>query len=376
MASRLGIAYTALYHYFRSRDQLTAEVLLLTLSSREAALGDAVGATRLEVLLDFIRRDLVTDRGHKVQLPPAYGLGAEFRERVLRFRDELVQRIASLIQEGISEGSIRDCNAITTANLVLVLLDAFSRFDDQIVNRARSADPAEVASRIIAVLRSGFLIDRRLPIAPSYALDRGEWLLGIPPGTDPDSDHLDRLMQAASRAFNAEGAGASIPRMAAGLGISKTIFYKHYADKQDLLYHCYLRGIGIVETSNLIATAFGRNSLDQILIHRNNLYRFHESPAGPFPMLTAVDFLRPQQQSVIAARNHGIRQASERRIRAAIEEGFFHAEVDPAIAQPMFGRALYWLPAWHTEHHPQTVMEVEREFGEILFRGLIPISEH
>ena len=62
IAARLGVAYTALYHYFKSRDQLVAEVLLLTFDACADALQASNGMSALERLQDFIRRDITTDK--------------------------------------------------------------------------------------------------------------------------------------------------------------------------------------------------------------------------------------------------------------------------------------------------------------------------
>jgi AcrR family transcriptional regulator len=374
IASRLGIAYTALYHYFRSRDQLTAEVLLLTLRSRGDALEEAAGESAMERLLAFVARNLGPDREHHVPLPPLFGLSAGNRKRVLAMRNRLVQGVAALIDEGVSEGSVRACHPTTVANLLLDLLDAFVVFDDPMAQRARSTDPQYVAEQLSAVLHDGVLADRHRVLKPSYDLPDGDLLLGTRRGVDGDYDRLDALLQAATIAFNREGAGASIPRIAAGLGISKTVFYQYFTDKQDLLCHCYLRGIGVVETSGRIAHVTAQHALDEVLIHRRNLYRYHGSPAGPFTLLNAIDFLRPEQQRIIRARNHGIRHASEERILRAVQEGALRADFDVAIVQRMFGRALYGVPGWHSEHYPLEAIEVQQEFAEVLFRGMAALQ--
>jgi AcrR family transcriptional regulator len=245
--------------------------------------------------------------------------------------------------------------------------------DDQIIGRARSTDPAELARQLQQGLHSGLLTDRARDLTPSYLLEQPDLLLGTRCGVDEGNDWLDALLRTATEAFNAEGSGASIPRMARQLGVSKTMFYRQFSDKQDLLFLCYLRGIGVVEASQRVAELVATDTMDQALVHRHNLYRFHASPCGPFTALNAIDYLRPEQQRFVRHRNHGIRRTSERRWTILRQQQQMHEWIDPVIVQTMFGRLLYWLPARNEFSLPDDLGNVAVEHQNLLYRGLAPL---
>ena len=58
VARYLGVAHSALYHYFESRDHMAQEVLVWNLDLRSEHLASAEGGSALERLLDYISRDL------------------------------------------------------------------------------------------------------------------------------------------------------------------------------------------------------------------------------------------------------------------------------------------------------------------------------
>lgn len=371
IGEELGISYTTLYHYFPGRDRLVAEVLLWTIEKRRACLDAATGESALERLLDFVWRDLAEAPELKVAMPFLGTLPADIRRPVERSRQELRDAIIALLQQGVDEGSIRACHPETNGELILNYLERFVLFDEWLATAARTKRQTRVTREVMDILRHGILAADQ-SLEPSYLLPAGADLVGVPEGISPDFDRYEQIMRTATRAFNAEGAGASIPRMAKQLGVSKTVIYHYAMDKRDLLSQCYLRGVGILERSHQIAMDFGKSAVDEIFIHRNNLFLFHASPAGPFTLLNALAYLHPQQRRLLNMRNAAVRALSENRMQRAIAAGSVRPDIDPQIAQALFGQALYGLPAWYRDGFPLSVMEVARESGMLLFRGLEP----
>lgn len=362
VAAELGVAYTALYHYFPSRDHLVEGVVLSTIAERRTCLDEAAGESALDRLSDFVRRDLSQHLAYKVPLPHRSTLPPKIRGRITRVRNELLRDVAALIDSGIAEGSIGRCHAITVANVLLEFHERFVALDDDAV------------AQVVGVLRNGIL-RRRAPLPrPSFELPSTDWLLGTALGLDPDFDRMDEILRVSTLAFNAEGPLASIPRIAETLGVSKTVVYQFAVDKQDLVFQCYLRGAHAVELSHRIAADYGRSPLDEVLIHRTNLYRFHASDLGPFPLLNAQRFLRASQERVIQVRNQGVRRTSEHRLERGIAQGEFRIDIDPAVVQPLFGQALYGLPGWYSDGYPLPIDDVTHETGQMLICGLAPLA--
>ncbi len=372
IGDRLGIAYTTLYHYFTDRDHLLEEVLLWTLEKRRECLQQATGSSALDVLLDFAARDIATGWEHKVAMPFLAGLPSKNRIRITESRAQLLRSLVDLIERGISEGSIRNCHSLTIANLVLNCLERFVSFDEWLASSAKSKSRKRVTAEVVEVLQRGILASGVPVPEPAFTALDGATLAGEQPGVAPEFNAYERVMRSATRAFNRWGASASIPRMAKEVGVSKSVFYNYAIDKRDLLNQCYLRGVRVIELSHRIATLVAGDPVEEILIHRNNLFAFHGSEAGPFAALNAIGYLHPAQTRVLQARNAAVRSLSENRLIRGAETGLMRENLDPQITQALFGQVLYGLSSWHEDSYPLTVMEVAKESEQLLMKGLQP----
>ncbi len=371
VADYLGVAYTALYHYFPSRDHLAEEVLCWSIGKRIELLDRASGENELERLLDFFSLMLQEERRSQVRTPLKVGLPEPHHSRVLGVRDELRDHINDLIERGLKEGSIRPCDSLTMANSLLGLMERFAFLDKSLFSEeVRGMPLADVVEQFCLILRDGVIAGMDMPPRPSHLIASGAELLSFNPALTPDLQRLDTILATATRHFNHEGINASIPRIAEDLGVSKTVVYQYVIDKQDLLFQCYLRGVSVVEMSHRIADDFGKDALDKMLIHRRNLYIFHDSVAGPFTFLNANESLKPQHQRLIDIRNKGIRDTSIERMRQAQLEGTVKKNILPDIAQPLFGQILYFLPAWYSDEYHLPIEEVCWQTGLLGFIGL------
>lgn len=371
VADFLGVAYTALYHYFPSRDHLAEEVLCWSIGKRMELLESCEGDTELDRLLEFFTRSLLEGRQTQVQSSFQVALPEPHRSRVTNAKNTLRDQIREVIEAGITDGSVRPCDSITTANVLVGLLERFAFLDRPLFSEdVRALSLRDVVTEIVKVFRDGVLKDMKEPPPASYKISSGTELLSFKPELTPELQRLDVILSTATRHFNQEGINASIPRIAEELGVSKTVVYQYVIDKQDLLYQCYIRGVGIVEMSHRIADDFGKDPLDSIQIHRQNLYTFHDCSAGPFTFLNATSSLKPQHQRLIGIRNHGIRDTSIDRMRKAQDTGTIRKDINPDVAQPMFGQMLYGLPAWFSAEYHLGIEDVCYQTGLIPFLGL------
>lgn len=371
VADQLGVAYTALYHYFPSRDDLVAEVICWSIDQRIEMLGRARGESELDRLLHFFRMTLLEGREMQVRSVERVALAEPHRTRTDKARNKLRNRMMKVIDRGIAEGSIRTCHSLTMANALLDLSERLSFFDQSLFSKSVRAMPLEtVVEHVCRILWDGILVSGEPPPRETYQIQDGSFLLGFDGRLTPELQRLDTILAAATRHFNQEGINASIPAMATELGVSKTVLYQYAIDKQDLLFQCYLRGVGVVELSHRIADDFGKGPLDASLIHRRNLYVFHGSSAGPFIFINAMSSLKPQHQRLMGLKNKGVRDISIERMRNTQAAGQMHADVIPDIAQPMLGQILYGLPAWFSNSYPLSIEEVCWQTGLLPFIGL------
>jgi AcrR family transcriptional regulator len=372
IAAEIGIAYTAFYHYFSNRDHLLEQMYLRTLRLREVNITSAQGESGLDRLLDFIRSDLTRNIGTKVTLAGVAALADEYHKNVKHVRDQVEQGIELLIEEGISDGTIRgDLSVPILAKGIHAILNRFTRVD--FLSPAYRRDMNLVADLILDQLRGGILADRSRDISPSYVLQESPQLVGPPRGVDDEMDRYQDILRTATRHFNDHGSNASIPHIANDLGVTKTVIYQYAEDKQDLLYQCYMRGVQVLEMSHRIANDLGRDPLDALLIHRWNLYRFHAGSAGPFTLINALEYLGPHQQRRVNVRNRAVRKLSERRLAEGIAAGQFRRDLHPEISQVLFGSVFYSLPSWDYLGAGLDADTVAEETCALQLRGISPL---
>ena len=372
VADCLGVAYTALYYYFPSRDHLIEEVICWAIGKRIDLLELATGDTELDRLLDYF--SLVLQGGGESEvLPPStvVALPEPHSGRVIEARNRLRDQIKGLLERGMAEGSIRRCDSLTAANALLGLVERFefverAHFSGKVCSMPR----ADVVEHFCLILRDGILAGMDMPPQSDYCIQDGADLLSFDTSLTPELERLDTILATATRHFNREGTNASIPRIAEELGVSKTVVYQYAIDKQDLLFQCYLRGVSVVEMSHRIANDFGRDPLDKSIIHRRNLYTFHDSAVGPFTLLNATASLKPQHQRLIEIRNRGVRDTSIERMRQAQVAGMVKKNIVPDIAQPLFGQILYFLPRWYSDKYHLPIDDVCWQSGLLGFIGL------
>jgi len=155
IAGRLGITKTALYYHFASKTEIYGTVLddvFARLRGRIAeASAEATPEGQLRRLLmnylEFGRQEKNLINALVVGLSPG---GAQVRERVVRFREELVALVQPIIEGALA---CRNLPAAVDSFFVSHLL--MGMMDGLIVERSflgQSVDPENVADHILALL--------------------------------------------------------------------------------------------------------------------------------------------------------------------------------------------------------------------------------
>ncbi len=115
VADRLGITKPALYHYFRSKDEILFECYQHAFDAADAALAEAhrEGRSGLEKMATFLRTYLLGGLGsawHVLPLRDQKLLADDFRLRLDERRRGRRDKLRDIISEGVIDGSIRPCN--------------------------------------------------------------------------------------------------------------------------------------------------------------------------------------------------------------------------------------------------------------------------
>jgi AcrR family transcriptional regulator len=266
LADRLGLHYTAIYHYFKSRNEIEAELIKQILKLRNARLlaCQQSGGSVLEQLEAFIA-------GEFSEPPTAVLLRFRFLSNpdnpaTLQLKKS-ERFIAEHLREGVREGSIRACDSKLVANLINQVMNRYRNREERLL-KSVDLTPTQFGGEVTRIICHGILKD------PSKFTS----LASIEPVTFPQAfaeeaiteGKLGRIVRALTTAFNSQGYEAtSIPRVAASIGLSKTSFYKYGSSKEELLYLCARHSLDLTAQIRQLAKVVTKDPLQELLY---NLY--------------------------------------------------------------------------------------------------------
>jgi TetR/AcrR family transcriptional regulator len=116
IAAALNVTKPALYYYFKDKQELLHECHKLSMDMGDQSLdaGVAAGGTGLEKILKFVYSyvtALTGELGASSVLDELDALKPEDRRLVIRRRRAFDRRLRALVEEGISDGSVRACDS-------------------------------------------------------------------------------------------------------------------------------------------------------------------------------------------------------------------------------------------------------------------------
>jgi AcrR family transcriptional regulator len=158
---------------------------------------------------------------------------------------------------------------------------------------------------------------------------------------DLRDDRLNALLDAAAAEFNLYGvAGASLSRIARGVGLTRAALYYYVASREDLAFRCYRRACGVTADDLAAAQKAGRNGLGRV---RGFIERTLD-PARPAAVVPAdVACLDEARRAEIEA-IHGRNAAQLRKfIEGGIRDGSIRACDAEVAAQAILGM-VFWAP--------------------------------
>ena len=118
-----------------------------------------------------------------------------------------------------------------------------------------------------------------------------EWFAPESVKYDPPNGSKEVFLQSATKLINSEGhRGASIEKIAAGLGLTKASFFHHYRSKDHVIESCYDRTFSVVDKvfGKLEISEKNREQLNAAI---SNLVRFQLDPSGPLLATVGVSAL-------------------------------------------------------------------------------------
>ena len=182
----------------------------------------------------------------------------------------------------------------------------------------------------------------------------------------------EAVIRAAAQAFNEHGYHhTSLDDIAAALGVTKPTVYYYVANKEQLLFECFLAGLrpireALRDAEHLPGSA--RERLDAVI----RGYAAAIASEYGWCMVRAHDQdLGPEMRRQINALKSEIDQGIRRLLRAGIDDGSIEP-CDPKIAAFALAGALNWIAHWYRADQPLSAGEIADAFARFFGHGLRP----
>ncbi len=152
VATRIGVTKPALYHYVASKDEMISQCLTVALNDYRELLDEAddmdcSGIEKLRFVFEGWAAIAATDFGRAILTIDSRVLAEESRRTHDEAHRVLLRRVEKLIQDGIGDGSVRECNTrVITLSLVGLFNSTASWF------RAEGPLSVEQAAREMLIL--------------------------------------------------------------------------------------------------------------------------------------------------------------------------------------------------------------------------------
>lgn len=178
------------------------------------------------------------------------------------------------------------------------------------------------------------------------------------------------ILSEAARQFNQRGfALCSIEAIAERLRITKPAVYYYFANKQELLYECYVHAFDMADRALDSASQEGRTGLDKIELY---LRAYLLNGATPDSHIVPLREQRALSRT-LRQRLDRRRRARRDRLRALVAEGIADGSIrpcDPKVAVSAWAGAVAWILESYDPRGPLGFGEIAEQLIGLLLNGL------
>jgi AcrR family transcriptional regulator len=184
----------------------------------------------------------------------------------------------------------------------------------------------------------------------------------------------EAVIRAAAHAFNIKGYhNTSLDDIAAALDVSKPTVYYYVANKEQLLFECFVAGIEQIraafrQVKNLDVSA--RERLNEVL---RNYAKAMASEFGWCMVRVEDQDLSPAMSAHIKTLKSEIDHGIRRMIRDGVQDGSIHP-CDPKMTAFALAGSLNWIAHWYRENRSLTAAQIAEAFITVFDNGLQPRS--
>lgn len=182
----------------------------------------------------------------------------------------------------------------------------------------------------------------------------------------------DAVIRAAARAFSAHGYHhTSLDEVAEALNVSKPTIYYYVANKEQLLFECFVAGLAQIQSAIRKAAKSNRSAHDRLKDVIRNYALAIASEYG-WCMVRAEDQdLGPKLSRQIKALKSEIDRGLRRLLIDGMRDGSIQ-QCDPKMMAFALAGALNWIAHWYRENKSMSAAQIADAFVEVFSVGLIP----
>jgi AcrR family transcriptional regulator len=380
IAETLGLTKTSLYYYVKTKEELIYQCYMAALAHHHHTLDDIERqhADPFQRLSSFFRRQFEDwQAAHEGRAPHIAAL-LEIAALKQPHRDEvegryigMFKRLRGYLQDGIASGGLRKCEPTSATRAILGSADWIFFW----LHRVPRQDVQATAAAALDILAHGISAGDGV-----YPLSGMSTQIRQPVGLQGfNREEQNRLKQEAffktgTWFFNKQGFnGTSLDEIAEQLNVSKGAFYYHIKNKEDLLFHCYVRSLGIVEDIHEQARAHGSNGMARAEFTCRHTFYTQNSEQGPLIRYNTITALPPQRRREILKRTDRANKVFTDFLSEGIEDGSVRP-IDTFVATQLItgaSNAAMDIKLWR---RVDDIDAAAIDYFDIFFNGLLPRS--
>lgn len=329
IADQLGVHYTAVYHYFKNRDDLELQMIQRYAERRSQYIEESrhASGTAADHLAEFVNREM-HEQPNPVILRGRSTLAEPYRTGAIEAYQETRATLTRLIEDGQQDRSLRAFDPPLASHLVLRILDRYASYNDAVFTGA-GLDAERLATSLVE-----FFADGMAPQAPLRHTPPPQFrALG--------EQRISTILSKAAASFNTLGwRGTSLPQIAKEMGLSKSVFYRYAASKEELLFLCANHTLSLLAQLRQTAMALAESPLDALLLDTYFLRRLLSEAPGPLLSPYLFDSLTDPHQRVAHETFTAYRLELVDLLQQCVDEGLVRP-LDARAVQPMITACSY-----------------------------------
>ena len=372
VAAAMDVTRAALYYYFDERDDLVFQAYERTcqIMAGDLEAADEDGRDGLAKTLAFARRALQPDRPPIAVLGEIEYLKPAQRQIIARAAARNTRALRGFIEGGMSDGSIRPCDAEAVAQTINGFV-SWIQITPTWLNSEEGEERTRDAAHVLTMLKRG--VGARGVQTPSVHLDANDLRARTDNPFDRDaaaSAKIESLLATASGLFNRRGIdGVSMDDVTAELGATKGALYHYFEDKPDLVQRCYERAFDLYDTIAERAEKTGKTGLEQTVIGIHLNTQAQAGMLSPLAPLAGLRGLPDDLRGQLNLRAAAISKRYEAMGRRGVRDGTLR--IDDIQAASRSGAGLFaWISKWRRNDTTAGARALGDEVARLYVRGL------